>query len=815
LSERSFKWLIRACVTAVVLIVAVPGTVYAILRSTVPPPSGAIAIASLDREVEIVRDHEGVPHIFAATFDDLYTALGFTHAQERLWQMELLRRSAQGRLSEIFGERTLSTDIFLRTLDLYGHAERSVAHLPSEARAALEAYARGVNAFIERRTALLEWRLPPEFLLLGHSPEPWRAADSVAVLKVLALMLSANLREEMTRLAYAARGFTSAEIADLMPVASEGAPELPQIDRLIPLRRMIGELPLPEASAIEELAGKGASNNWVVAGSRTRSGKPLLANDPHLRLSAPVVWYLVHLALMQPGAGTANVVGASLPGTPLVVLGRGDSMAWGFTNTRADVEDLFIEKVNPDNPAEYLAPEGWRQFITEDMTIRVRGGATRIVQRRRTRHGPVLPASYQNLGSLLADGHVAALAWTALSDDDTTIAAGLFHARVRTVADYVERMRLYIVPMQSMVVADAEGSIGLIAPGRVPVRDPANLVAGRAPVPGWDAAYDWKGYIKFEDLPRVIDPPEGAIATANARITGIGKSPLLTWDWESDSRQQRLQELIVGRSGHDMASMRAAQADVFSPEFARLKPLMIAAARKADGADRAVLDRLNAWDATMRSDAAEPLIFMAWLSEALKAVYRDDLGTAFASVFDAKSGPALTRILEGGGSARDWCDDRTTEAHETCATELAGALRAALEDLDRRYGRDRSSWTWGAAHYALAEHRPLGQLSMIGTFFNIQVPSAGGPDTLNRGQVSFGEEPPFANRLAATFRAIYDFNNLDGSLYIDATGQSGNPFSQFYRNFAERWSKGRYIRIPVSRAEIDKSALGTWLLRPE
>ena len=714
-----------ASAAALALIVGAPALIYAFLASTVPPLSGSATIVGLGREVEVIRDREGVPHIVAASADDLHAALGFTHAQERLWQMELLRRSAQGRLSEIFGEATFDTDTFLRTLDLYGHAERSVAALPPEARAALDAYARGVNAFIERRTGLLEARLPPEFLFLRHSPEPWRPADSVAAVKMMALMLSANLRDELTRLIYAARGLNPGEIADLLPAMSAGAPDLPPVEGIVPLRRLAGEPPRTDTAVLDGIVGSGASNNWVVAGTRTRSGKPLLADDPHLRLSAPSIWYLAHLALARAGAPVANAVGATLPGTPLTVLGRGDTIAWGFANTGADVQDLFIEKVNPENPDEYLTPDGWRRFVTEEMRFLVKDSEARVVKRRRTRHGPVLPTSYQNLSAMLAEGHVAALQWTALSDDDTTIAAGLFDPRLRTVADYVEKMRLYVVPMQSMVVADTNGIIAMIAPGRVPVRDPANQVAGRAPVPGWDRTYDWKGYIPFVELPLVVDPPEGAIATANTRIPGIRQGQVLTWDWESDTRQRRLDELIIARTGHDVATMQAAQLDVLSPDFARLKPLMIAAVRGTDGMDDAMLDRLTAWDATMHVDAIEPLIFTAWVRQALVAVYRDDLGAAFSEFFDARSASALANVLEGRSRARDWCDDATTAARETCASRLALGFRAALVDLEQRYGPDSTRWTWGRAHYALFEHRPLGQLSWIGDFFNIRVPSSG------------------------------------------------------------------------------------------
>jgi len=800
----------------VLLLALVAGTSYGLLRNTVPEPSGALAIDGLAEPVELVRDREAVPHIFARTIDDLYLALGFVHAQDRLWQMELQRRTGQGRLSEIFGERTFGTDVFLRTLDLYGHSERSFAALPPEARRALEAYARGVNAFMTRSVGWLEPRLPPEFLLLRHRPEPWQPADSIVTIKLMALQLSTNLNHELLRLALAAEGLNSAEIADLMPLdAADAPPPMPEIAQLYPLRRPATAQRRADASTlVDDLIGSGASNNWVVAGARTKSGKPLLANDPHLRLAAPAIWYLAHLALERPGVDATNVVGASLPGMPLIVLGRSDSVAWGFTNTGADVQDLFIEKVNPDNPREYKTPDGWRPFAIEEMVIAVKGMAARKVERRRTRHGPLLPGFYRNLEGLLGANHVAALQWTALSDDDTTIAAGMFDPGMRSVGDYMERMRRFVVPMQSMVLADTAGNIGMIAPGRVPVRDPANKIAGRAPVPGWDAAYDWKGYLKFEDLPHINDPNVGAIGTANARMVDPDYPHHLTYDWDAPFRQQRVKELIFDHDQNDMATMRAAQTDVLSPAIVKLQPLMIAAAQAGGSVDNVVLDQLTTWDATMRADRPEPLIFTAWMREAVRAIYRDDLGAAFGQYFDSRA-TALIRLLEGAAAGRDWCDDRTTPERESCGAVLAAALNRALRELEFRYGSDRSKWRWGAAHYAVGEHRPFGAVPSLASYFNVEVPSPGGSYTLNRGKPEFGEESPFANRHASSYRAIYDFADLERSIYVHTTGQSGNPLSPYYRSFAERWAKVDYIEIATRREAIAKAPLGTWKLMPK
>jgi penicillin amidase len=806
-------WAIAAAAILVGLPIIALGGALVIGRASVAPLSGKLELPGLTAPVDVVRDAEGVPHLFGRSLNDLYAALGFVHAQDRLWQMELLRRAGQGRLSEVFGERTVDTDIFIRTLDVYGHAERAVARLTPDQRAPLDAYARGVNAFLQRPVGWLETRLAPEFLILRHTPEPWAAADCLAVLKMMALNLSTNFEHEITRLTYAAQGFSPEEIEDLMPPQDAKAPPLPDIRQLYALR----PVPRPHAAntdATANLVTGGASNNWVVSGARTKSGAPLLANDPHLRLGAPSTWYFAHLSLQQENAPRLNVLGASLAGTPLIVLGRGDTLAWGFTNTGADVQDIFIERVNPDNPQEYRTPGGWERFATDSMEILSKNGPTRTIERRRTRHGPVLPASYRNLGTMLGPGYAAALRWTALDDDDITIVAGMFHPRLRTVHDYIEHMRPYVVPMQTMVVADTNGNIGMISPGRVPVRDNANTVMGRAPVPGWDATYDWKSFLAFEDLPRIENPSSGVFGSANAAIVGPDYPHMITLDWDAPFRAQRVDQIVVQRSGHDMQTMREAQLDVLSPAALQLKGLMISTARKTNMADTQMLDRLQAWDGMMRGDAPEPLMFMAWLRETVRAIYADDLGPAFQRFFNPQA-QVLIRLLEGKASGRDWCDNIATTERETCASAITGALGTALGDLDKRYGSNRDGWRWDSAHYAANEHRPLGSLAVIGGFFNVEVPSPGGTYTLNRGQVDFNSEPPFANRGAASCRAIYDLSNLDNSQFIHTTGQSGNPFSPLYRSFAERWSKGEYIGIATRRADIERTAIGTWHLAPK
>lgn len=811
---RVLKWIGRVVAAVLILALFVAWAAYFTLRNTVPSPSGTMAVAGLAAPVRIVRDGEGVPHIFANSLEGVHFGIGFAHAQDRLWQMELQRRAVAGRLSEVLGERTLTTDILMRTFDLRGHAERSLAKLPEEARRQLEAYAQGVNAYLERRTGLFEPRYPIEFLLLRYDPEPWTAVDCMAVVKLMALNLSTNIGAETLRLAFASQGLTPAEINDLMPPDPEVAPPLlPDLARLYPIRKT-GPQKQAAIPIVDAMIGEGASNNWVVSGAKTKSGKPLLANDPHLRLSAPSIWYLAHLALERADGALVSSAGATLPGVPHVVVGRSNTLAWGFTNTGPDVQDLFIEKINPDNPKEYLTPDGWRPFGSESIAIKVKGQSDYVLERRATRHGPVMPDFFRGIGNSLAPGYVASLAWTALSDDDTTIAAGLMSPEaVRSIDDFFAQMVPYVVPMQSMVVADTAGNIGLIAPGRVPIRDPKNVVAGRAPVPGWDATYDWKGTIPFDGVPRVKNPAAGAIGTANARMVPPDFPYFLTNDWDAPYRQQRVNELVIDRSGHDMESMKAAQADVLSPAVVRLQALMIAAAQAGANVDNAILDQLTAWDGRQTMTGAEPLIFAAWIRESMRGIFADDLGPVFERYFDGRP-MTLIRVLEGQATGRDWCDDRRTKEHESCAQILADALQRALKDLETRFGPDRKAWSWGKAHVAISEHRPFGLVPYLADVFNIEVPSPGGDETLNRGKMEYGDAQPYANRHASSFRGVYDLGDLEKSLFMQTTGQSGNPFSPHYRAFAERWSKDAYIEIPTQPDAIARSAAGTWTLTP-
>lgn len=810
------KWVIRGFFALVVLSVIVAALGYAIISRTVQPYSGEIDIAGLSAPVTIVRDKEGIPHIEAKTRDDALAALGFAHAQDRLWQMEVLRMSGQGRLSEMFGSATKKTDIFLRTLGFYTQAKQSLDALSPETVSGLEAYSRGVNAFINRKTRLLEPSLPPEFLILGHKPEQWRAEDSVVALKMMSLNLSKNMSNEFTRLAFAANGITPKEIDDLYPVGPLDNPKpLPDLQELYTLKK-----PLTVAAVGKTMldrlfpnTGIWASNNWVVSGARTESGKPLLANDPHLAFGSPSLWYLAHLSFEGRGK-KRNIIGASLPATPLILLGRTDNVAWGFTNAGADVQDVFIEEVNDTDKNKYRTPDGWQDFSSRKEVIRIKGGEDFTFQRRSTRHGPVLPGFYKNMDKMLPSKYVAALQWPGFSAKDTSMESALEIMYADSFDDYVKKVSNLLSPMQAMAIADTSGNIGLFAPASVPVRRADNEIEGRAPSPGWIAKYDWQGTIPVSQLPLFKNPAAGAIGTANSRFVGADYKPFLTYDWEELFRYNRIQQLIVNSNKkQNIASMKAAQADIYSSAFDQLRTILIAGIGKTSPENSDLLQLMKKWDAKMDMARAEPLIMNNWIRVLVESIYKDDLGSAFKA-FNNQRATALIRLFEQGG-ARDWCDDRTTARTEQCSEIVGKSFDRAVGDLRARYGDDTSKWRWGEAHKMYGEHRPFSRVWPLSKLFTVEVPSSGGRYTLNRGATDFKDtKNPDRSVHGASYRAIYDFSDLDKSLFIHTTGQSGNPLSPLYDNMADRWAKVEYIQMTTKPVEYKSGALGSWKLSP-
>jgi penicillin amidase len=785
------RWLVRlvALLAIVAAIAAAGGFFY--LRSSLPSVAGKLRLAGLTEQVEIIRDANGVPHIFAASADDAFFALGFVHAQDRLAQMELMRLTALGRLAEVVGEPALDSDRFMRTLGFKDQVERDMAALSPAARTTLEAYARGVNAYLLSHHGA--W--PPEFLLTGERPGPWRPQDSLLWGKLMALQLTGNWRDEMLRARLSTR-LPVTLLDQLWPSwPAETATTLPALAglyRTLGLDRLAAALPPP-------LGPNQASNEWVVAGTQTDTGKPLLVNDPHLTLGAPSTWYLARIT--APGL---TLTGATAPGVPAVVLGHNGRIAWGFTTTNADVSDLFVERIDPDNPSRYLTPEGPQPFAVRSEIIKIKDGSEVTLNIRSTRHGVVI-SDLQRAGG--TDGHVLALALPSLANVDRTAQALFALNRAGDWAQFTAALRDWQGPVQNIVYADTSGNIGLYTPGLIPRRSSGD---GWLPQPGWTGEYDWAGFVGFDELPHAYNPTAGRIVNANNRIVPEGFPVFISRDWESPYRAQRIADLLTTGGKLDRARMGAIVTDPVSL-FARE---IIARARMlapSDARAREALTRLAAWDGAMRRDRPEPLIFNTWMRQLTQDLLQPWLGPQAADL-----GREQTSLLQAAfREDTPFCDSPLTETVETCGERIIQSLRRTLDDLGMLYGPAMESWRWDAVHFAPFRHPFLSRVPVVRDLIRFHVPSDGDYYTINRG-ASRTSDPlqPFAHVHGATLRAIYDLSDLDASLFILAPGQSGNPLSAHWGDLAQRWADGGAFPLAGAREALRAAGSSLTLTPP-
>ncbi len=605
---RLIKGLLRFVIALVV--VATLAGAYLFYRA-MPTTSGTEKLPGLSAEVRVWRDSYGVPHIFASSMDDAARALGYLHASERLFQMEVQRRVGQGRMAEIAGADLLGVDKLMRTLGFYREAEASFSALSPQAQKRLQAYADGVNAFLDSHKDAL----PPEFLISGDRPEPWKPANSIVWGKLMALQLSQNYELEALR-AHLRQKLSPEQASWMFPPMKPDAPitTLPRLDAAHASGANIED----EIGALIGVS-HGASNEWVVAGSRTVTGKPILANDPHLGLQAPILWYLARIVTPD-----GWVKGGTVPGTPGVLLGQNNSIAWGFTTADTDTQDLFIETVDPADPSKYLTPDGPKPLETREETIRVKDAGDVKLAIRTTRHGPVLSDVSKDLGSLAGPGKVIALAFTGLSDHDTTIEAIMRLDGARNWGEFLDAMRIYQTPTQNIVYADVAGDIGYFSPGLVPLRKSGD---GLAPVDGASGAYDWIGTIPFEELPQLHNPEIGFAFNANNANVADEHQPTFGRDWEENFRARRIQQFFDTIDKHSLETAVAMQADHLSLAAKALQPF-IAMIAPSDERARQAQTMLAGWNGVMDKDRAEPLIFTAFLRSLHKILLEDRTGLA-------------------------------------------------------------------------------------------------------------------------------------------------------------------------------------------
>ncbi len=838
-------WIKRFFWALLLLAVLLAAVIAVYVSRTFPALDGELRVSGLATPVKVARDGADVTHIKAQSARDAWLALGYVHAQERGWQLEFNRRVMHGALSEVLGPATLDTDKLMRTLGIMEAAQRQWQALPAEGQAALQAYSDGINAFYAGSTQALS----PEFHLLGVKPggsqgRPWTPQDSLGWSLMMALDLGGNWGNEFARLS-AAKVLTTAQLWQLFtpypgePPASKtdfaklyadlgvynsGTPnaiktgaahaypvraggifdyeELTKTSTL--LARDINDW----AANVGNSEGKG-SNSWVLAGSRTRSGKPLLANDPHLGLSAPAIWYFARL---HAPAGTApdgrstpglDVIGATLPGLPFVVLGRTDKVAWGFTNTGPDVQDLYLEQINPANAMQYRVPAAagqpqWADFKTRSEIIHVKGRPDVSLSVRSTRHGPVLSDVQKAHVDVLDTGkYVISLRWSALETDNLTVLAGIRANRAQSVDDLIAAYADHHSPMQNVVMADVAGKVAYKAIGKVPVRKAANDILGIAPSPGWDARYDWAGWLPYANTPQAdlaAIGRKGWFANANQSVAPPDFGYFMGQDWVVPYRFDRIEKLLAAAPSHDLASMQKIQADQLSLATLKLLPVLQKTLSQHPLAERAQA-ALAGFDGTMNADSPAPLIFSVWVDELTRGVIGGKLGEArFEAIYGKRHfRSAIEEIVLRNDSA--WC------GAAGCAAQSGAALDRTLKALQTRYGAVPADWKWGDAHYALSAHRPFGNVPVLARVFDVRAVTGGDTFTVNVGQYWPNDiKIPFANRHAASLRAVYDLSNLENSQFIYQTGQSGLVFSSRYRDMRQTWANVQYRPLQMNPA---------------
>ncbi|MGG5808156.1 penicillin acylase family protein [Falsiroseomonas sp. CW058] len=755
----------RLLVLALVLSVLASALAAALVYSSVPDAREELALPTLSAPVEIVLDADGIPRIAAASERDAAVALGWMHARDRMFQMETMRRGAQGRLAEILGPQALRLDRFSRTLGLAQRAEADLAALPPEARDLLEAYAEGVNALLAARGRLAG----PEFMVFGE-PEPWKPEHSLLWAKVMGLWLSGNWRRDLERSRLAA-ALPPGRFEVLYP--ADDSPGRPDLRAAAPtsepthLARLLGAVP---AFGVDAPLPATASNAWVVAPARSASGAPILASDPHLGFQAPVLWYLARIELPD-GRFRA---GATAPGVPVMLIGRNERLAWGFTTTHSDTQDVFVERLA--GPDAYETPDGPRPFAVREERIRIRGGTEEVLRVRETRHGPVI----SDLDAAPGGDTVLAVAMANLAPADSSADALLALNRARSLAEARAAAARLSSPAQNLVVADADGRIGMYLVGRTPVRASGD---GSLPARGWDGAGDWTGFVPFDAMPHVEDPAGGVLATANSRPAPADHPVFLGRDWPGDWRLRRIAELVAARPRHDAAGFVAMQADTVSLLAREVLPTLRAVQPGAAAAPALAL--LRGWDGDMRADAPQPLVFHAWM-----AAFRRLALAEAALPEEAEIGPeALRRILHPDGRGAAFC------GAGGCGALLARALDAAVAELRAAHGGDPASWRWGAVHVARFDHPVLRFVPVLRDLARLEVPTGGDGETISRGGFRGAGDTPFAHLHGAGFRGVFDLADPDGALVMIATGQSGHPLSDHWGGLLQRWRDGDVVRL--------------------
>jgi len=847
-------------VVIVAILAGTFGTYYlkSYIPNTVAPKSfpqieGELKVAGLDNPVDIYRDGMGVPHIYATTMHDLFFAQGYVHAQDRFWQMDFSRHVGSGRVAEMFGEGQLKTDMFLRTLGWRQTAEQEYAMLGSESKAILDNYSAGVNAYIQSREPVelsLEYLILTGVLNPDYTIEPWTPVHSLTWGKAMAWDLGGNMDNEIER-AILLKSLTLEQIDELFPPYPEDHPVIvPEIGEGSVFNQSAEANEQPAASILKSLkfqsisdklalmdnvlgpTGSGiGSNSWTVSGKLTTTGMPLLANDMHLGIQMPSIWYQNALHC-QPKSDACpfEVTGFTFPGVPGVVAGHNDRIAWAFTNLGPDVQDLFIEKVNPDNPNQYEVDGKWVDFEIRNEIIKVGGGDPLEITIRISRHGPVISDTYGDLkdevdpkdpeakpfkdksGMELPEHYAIVLSWTALAPASPFEAVWGFN-RAQNWEEFRAAARNWSVPAQNILYADVDGNIAYQTPGNIPVRKKGD---GTLPVPGWTGEYDWTGYIPFDELPYAFNPDSGYIVTANNQANPRDYSHLITMDWNYGQRAARIVEMIENAPGKiDIAYFQSMHGDSKNRNAETLVPILLQLDFKPATPTQALaMDKLANWDYQNLADSQAAAIFERFWWNLLMGTFKDDLPEDYWPS-GASRWVEVIRILVDQPNSQWWDDKDSEEMIETRDDMFVLAFVETISQMQKEHGNDLANWpTWGELHVAIFRNQTLGEsgIGPIEAMFNRGPYSTGGGENIvNATGWTVGES--FEVDSLPSEREIVDLSNLDNSLAIHTTGQSGHAYHPHYDDMAPLWATGKYYPMWWEQDSIKADAEGhLWLV---
>nr|WP_113968455.1 penicillin acylase family protein [Rossellomorea aquimaris] len=753
---------------------------YYIDRS-LPVTTGSISLKGLSEDVEVIRDKDGVPHILAQNEKDLYMAQGYVQAQDRLFQMDLSRRQASGRLSEVVGEKAVNRDKFFRTFGLRRAAEVSFAAYPDEAKQLLEWYAGGVNAYMQEATD--EGRLPIEFTLLGYKPEKWTPIDSLTIGKYMAFDLGGHWQGQAFRY-WALENLPKDKAYDLFPSYPVDAPTI-----LSDIGEVQVDMEQSFAGAVIPPEFNG-SNNWVVSGEKTASGKPLLADDPHLSLGTPSIWYQMHLESPQ-----VNVSGVIFAGIPGIILGHNEQIAWGVTNTGPDVQDLYVEKRNEEDPSLFLYDENWERATIIEEPIKVKDGDTIPYEVTITRHGPVISEfAHQNERE-----KVLSMRWTAL-DPSLELLAILNINKAKDWDEFEEALKDFHVPTQNFVFASEDGTIAYKANGKIPIRKKGN---GLLPVPGWDPEYEWEGFIPFEELPKVINPQSGFIATANNKVVSDEYPYHISHHWAQPYRYMRISEYLEAENDLTLSDMKDLQMDQMNLHAREMVPILIEGMESGSltAKEREAVELLKSWNYKDDKNFAAPLVFHQWMNEISTGLFKKEIPRDMIKLFEGRQSVVDELIRKAhNGEESQWFVDRGGYK-----TFITASFTQAIDELEEAYGSSMDEWEWGLYHKVYFEHPLSGASSVLKKFLNDRDPEPVGGSRVTVGAASYNESG-IVNH-GASWRFVIDTENMNNGYHIVGPGQAGHYKSKWYQNQINAWKNGDYHQTPISNPDGDRLIL--------